>query len=161
MLNNTNSYRAFSFMETIISMVISGIVVGLLFLIFSILTERMLDFKIQNQEIADLNRFTFSVNKDIFDNNVFTVEDTTLNFISYSGSKTEYHLSTDYVIRNSKTFTDTFKIHSGRFFMDSLKSRSGKLIFCKLQLDATVNESQVKLNFYKQIYADQLLELRP
>lgn len=161
MRNSKWSYQAFSFMETVISMVISGIVVGLLFLIFSILTERMLDFKLQNQEIADMNRFTFSLNKDIFDNNEMVLADTVLNFTSYSGSKTVYYFTPDYIVRDNRTFVDTFKISSANFFMDSLKNKSGKYIFCRLHLNAKVNKSPVKLNFYKQVYADQLLEVRP
>ena len=55
-MNKKYSVAAFSIIETVVSLVITAIVMGLIFLIFSILSERMIDFKQQNEDIADLNR---------------------------------------------------------------------------------------------------------
>ncbi|MFH6996248.1 hypothetical protein ACHRWY_27615, partial [Flavobacterium sp. FlaQc-48] len=61
--NSASSLPAFSIIEAVVGMVITAIIMGVLFVIFSIITGRMLDFKNQNQLVNDLNRLTYSLNK--------------------------------------------------------------------------------------------------
>lgn len=57
-MNSKNSISAFSLIEAIVSMAITAIIMGFFFVIFSIVTERMLDYKNQNELVNDLNRLT-------------------------------------------------------------------------------------------------------
>jgi type II secretory pathway pseudopilin PulG len=157
-LNNKNSVPAFSIIETIVGMVISAIIMGILFVIFSITTERMLDFKNQNQLINDLNRFTYSINKDVFENEKMSIDDNEFIFDGYSGNKIRYNFLEEYTLRSSETFIDTFKIKLNHIVIDTVKSKSERLLFQRVKLKVDINESEMDLKFYKRIYANELIE---
>jgi type II secretory pathway pseudopilin PulG len=156
--NNKNSFPAFSIIETIVGMVISAIIMGILFVIFSITTERMLDFKNQNQFISDLNRLTYSINKDVFENEKMSVVDNEFIFDGYSGQQVKYNFLEEYTLRSNETFVDTFKIKLKQIVIDTVTNKSKQLVFQKLKLNVDINESEINLKFYKRIYADELVQ---
>ncbi|MES2812053.1 MAG: hypothetical protein V4670_06245 [Bacteroidota bacterium] len=159
-MNKKNSIKAFSIVEAIVSMAIMAIILGIVFFIFSIITERMLDYKNQNQLVNDLNRLTYSLNKDIFDNEKMQVLDDEIIFNGYSGELVKYNFTDDYILRNKETFIDTFKIKLNQTRIDSIKSSSQKKVFLKLNLNVVANEREMNLHFYKQVFAHELLQLQ-
>lgn len=159
--NNKNSVAAFSIIETLVGMAITAIIMGILFLIFSIVTERMLDFKNQNQLVNDLNRLTYSLNKDIFEKEKMIKTDNELAFCGYAGEKTIYHFEEDFTTRSQETFVDTFKIKLKQIVIDTVKNKSERLLFQKLKLNVEINENESSLSFYKRVYANELLQKIP
>lgn len=159
--NSKNSVAAFSIIETLVGMAITAIIMGILFLIFSIVTERMLDFKNQNQLVNDLNRLTYSLNKDMFEKEKMIKTDNELAFRGYAGEKTIYHFEEDFTTRSQETFVDTFKIKLKQIVIDTVKNRSERLLFQKLKLNVEINENESSLNFYKRVYANELLQKIP
>ncbi|TEB41140.1 hypothetical protein D0809_27035, partial [Flavobacterium circumlabens] len=83
--NRNNSVPAFSIIETLVGMAFTAIIMCILFAIFSIVTERMIDFRNQNQLVNDLNRLTYSLNKDIFEKEKMNRTDNELSFKGYAG----------------------------------------------------------------------------
>jgi hypothetical protein len=160
-LNRNNSVPAFSIIETLVGMAITAIIMGILFAIFSIVTERMLDFRNQNQLVNDLNRLTYSLNKDIFEKEKMNRTDNELSFKGYAGEQVHYNFQEDYTVRTNETFIDTFKIQLKQIVMDTVKSKSQQLLFLKLKLNVTINEKESSLNFYKRVYANELLQKTP
>lgn len=150
--------RAFSIIEAIVGMAVAAIVMGLTFVIFSIISERMMDFKKQNQLINDMNRLTYSVNKDIFESDKMSFTEQQLYFYGYSGENVQYNFNENQIIRYKQEFADTFKIPLKQILVDSVKSQSNRLVFQKIKLNVTINEKPMNLIFYKRIYANQLLE---
>ncbi len=159
-MNNKNSVSAFSIIEAIVGMVITAIIMGIFYVVFSIVSERMLDYKNQNILINDLNRLTFSINKDIFENEKMIVVDNEVVFKGYSGEIVKYNFLEDYLLRNNDKFIDTFKIKLNRIFVDSITSDSQKKVFQKLKLNIEINKKEVDLNFYKRVYANELLQTK-
>lgn len=157
-MSKRNYIPAFSVLETVVSMVISAIVIGLIFLIFTILSERMLDFKDQNQYVADLNRMTYSFNKDIFESDKMEVSDEQITFFSYSGEKVKYNLYPDYFLRTKEEFVDTFAIPIKEFKIDTIQNKNKRIIFQKLTLNVDVNKEAMQLKFFKKIYSDELIQ---
>lgn len=153
-----NNVGAFSIMEAIVGMAITAIIMGIIFVIFSIMSEQMLDFKNQNEFTADMNRLTYSINKDIFENEKMSVLEEGIVFNGYSGNTVSYLVQEEYFLRMNEIFTDTFHININGITLDSVKSNSGKIIFRKLKLNLKVNEEDIDLKFYKQVYANELLE---
>ena len=153
-----NSVAAFSIMEAIVGMAVTAIIMGIIFVIFSIMSAQLLDFKEQNEVIADMNRLTYSINRDIFESEKMNISDEQLVFNSYSGNKVAYAIAPEYMLRISETFTDTFHVQAAVASIDSVKSRSGKIIFCKLKLNLQVKEENIDLKFFKQVHANELLE---
>lgn len=153
-----NVIPAFSLIEVVVGMAITAIIMSIIFVIFSIATERMLDYKNQNQLVNDLNRLTFTLNKDIFDNEKMNIADNEVLFTGYSGENVKYQFQEDYLLRNTEMFIDTFRIKLREIRVDSLKSKSQRLVFLRLKLNVEVNEKVMDLKFYKQVYANLLLE---
>ena len=157
-MNNKNSIPAFSLIEAIVSMVITAIIMGIVFVIFSIVTERMLDYKNQNELVNDLNRLTYSVNKDIFENKKMEVIENEVVFNGYAGETVKYNFQEEYILRSKETFIDTFKIKLNQIVIDSVKNKSQRIVFQKLKLNVEVNEREMDLKFYKRMYANELLQ---
>jgi hypothetical protein len=157
-MTNKNSIPAFSIIEAIVGMAVTAIIMGIIFVIFSIMSERMLDYKNQNQLVNDLNRLTYSINKDIFEKEKMEVIENEVHFNGYAGERVKYNFQEDYILRNAETFTDTFRIKLKGVVIDSVKSKSQKLFFRKLKLNVEVNEKAMDLNFYKRIHANELLQ---
>jgi hypothetical protein len=156
-MNSKNTLPAFSIIEAVVGMAITAIIMGIIFVIFSIVSERMLDYKGQNQLVNDLNRLTYSINKDIFENEKMAATDHEVVFNGYSGERVTYHFLEEYTLRSNETFIDTFKIKLKRMAADSVKSVNRKKVFVRLKLDIEANEREMDLNFYKRIYANELL----
>ncbi|WP_395057215.1 type II secretion system protein J [Flavobacterium sp.] len=157
-MSKKNTVKAFSIIEAIIGMAITAIIMGIVFVIFSIVSERMLDYKNQNALVNDLNRLTYCINKDIFDNEKMTVIDNEVIFNGYSGEVVKYNFQDDYTLRNREEFIDTFKVKLKDMIIDSVKSETQKKVFLKLKLNVEVNEREMDLNFYKRVYANELLQ---
>jgi hypothetical protein len=156
--NSSNSVSAFSIIEAVVGMAITAIIMGILFVIFSILSGRMLDFKNQNQLVNDLNRLTYSLNKDIFEKEKMTVSENEISFKGYTGESVSYQFSEHYILRNSETFIDTFKIKLNRIIMDTVKSKSEQFVYQKIKLNIEANEKELDLRFYKRVYPNELLQ---
>jgi len=148
---------AFSIVEAIVGMAITAIIMSIIFVVFSIVTERMMDYKNQNESICDLNRFTYSVNKDIFENEKMTAIDNEITFKGYSGENIKYSFLEDYILRNNEIFIDTFKIKLNKFHIGTVKSTSEQFVFQKLKFNIEINENKMDLKFYKRIHANELL----
>lgn len=157
-MNNRTNIPAFSILEAVVGLVVSSIIIGLVFVVFTILSERMIDFRNQNQYTADLNRLTYSFNKDIFENEVMKPSDSGVVFYSYDGKKTVYRNLGGYLLRNQNDFTDTFRVAVKRFRLDTVANKNRTTAFERLSLEADLNAKQIQLKFFKKIYADQLLK---
>lgn len=154
---NSFTAPAFSVMETIVAMLVTAIVMGLIFVIFTMVAERMIDYKKQNQLVGDMNRLTYSINKDIFDNEKMNSGDNTIVFSGYTGQIVKYEILPEQILRQSQSFTDTFQIKTFRFVIDTVQSASKRNIFRKLALQVEVNERPMSLSFYKRVYPNELL----
>lgn len=149
---------AFSIIEAVVSMVVSAIVIGLIFVVFTILSERMLDFKNQNQYVSDLNRLTYSLNKDIFESEKMIASDEGLVFYSYSGDRTTYVTNPEYLLRSREEFIDTFRIPVKQFRMDSLQNKTKTAVFQRLSINVSVNSQPMDLRFFKKVYTNELIK---
>jgi hypothetical protein len=157
-MNKKRMVSSFSIVEAIVGMAITAIIMSIIFVVFSIVTERMMDYKNQNELICDLNRLTYSINKDIFENEKMNIVDNEITFKSYSGESIKYSFQEEYALRNNEIFIDTFKIKLNQITIDTLKSKSEQVVFQKLKFNIEVNENKMDLKFFKRIYANELLK---
>jgi hypothetical protein len=157
-LNKYHSAAAFSIIEAIVGMAVTAIIMGILFVIFSIVSGRMMDFKNQNQLVNDLNRLTYSLNKDIFEKEKMTASKNEIYFNGYAGERVSYQFFDDYILRNSETFVDTFQIKLKTMILDTVKSKSEQFVFQKIKLNIESNEKELDLCFYKRVYPNELLQ---
>lgn len=145
-------------METVVSMVIIAIIMGLVFAIFAILSERMLDFKNQNQMVADLNRLTYTINKDMFENQNVMTQEGNVAFVGYAGNSTIYKRYPDFMVREGNVLRDTFQIAIDKMTLDTVKSQDNRIVFHRFRVSFNLYQKPVDFKFYKKINADQLIE---
>ena len=156
--NKYHSVAAFSIIEAIVGMAVTAIIMGILFVIFSIVSGRMIDFKNQNQLVNDLNRLTYSLNKDIFENEKMIASENEIYFNGYAGERVSYQFFDDVILRNSETFVDTFQIKLKTMVLDTVKSTSEQFVYQKIKLNIESNEKELDLRFYKRVYPNELLQ---
>jgi len=149
--------NAFTIVEAVVSMVVTAIIVGIIFLIFSITSERLLDFTRQNAGISDVNRFSYSVSKSVFEAEGMINDNGNLVFKSYDGNKTAYFFKENYVLRSQESFTDTFYMAKGSFRLDTLNDAKSTIIYQRLRCRFLINKADETYNFYRRLYADQIL----
>lgn len=151
---------AFSITETVVSLVVTSIIVSLIFVIFNILSEQIHDFKKQNESIADLNRLSYVLTKDIFECENMHPVDRQIDFFSISKGKIKYVFADEYIIRNQKEYLDTFKLKETKFKIDTLKNNNKKKVFSRIQMETMINGQLVGLKFFRKVYANELIQQR-
>ncbi|RYG54876.1 MAG: hypothetical protein EOO01_00230 [Chitinophagaceae bacterium] len=147
-------------MDAVIGMVLTAIVMGIVFVIFSILSERLEDFKSQDQAINDINRLAYSLNKDIFESEAMEASGNIISFKGYSGDVVLYHVEPGYILRESPAFADTLRLSVNKVAADTVRSQSGKNVFQRLAIGYVLNTEQMELRFYKKVYPSQLLQAK-
>lgn len=156
-MKNNHYIKAFSIVEVMVSMVITAIIVGLIFGVFTIVSEQIMTFKKENEQTADFNRLSYSLSKAVFDSEKMIARENGVFFQTYDGDTIFYQKEEAYLIRKAPTFTDTFKIQLNEIRIDSVFNSKKSKVFQKLELQLIINENNVPLRFYKPIYANQLI----
>lgn len=156
-MKNSKYIQAFSIVEVMVSMVITAIIVGLIFGVFTIISEQIVAFKKENEQTADFNRLSYSLNKAVFDSEKMTARINGVYFQTYDGDTILYQKEETYLIRKAQKFTDTFKLQLNEIRVDSVFNSSKSKVFQKLELELFINENTIPLRFYKPIYANQLI----
>ena len=152
----TPHVAAFSVMETLVAMAVTAIVLGITFAVFTIVSERMLDYKRQNQFVGDLNRLTYSMNKDIFESEKMSGDAQGIDFRDYAGNQVHYRFASDYILRESRMFIDTFELKNSRLTIDSIHNSSRRAVFLRLSLLTEINQNKTRFRFYKRVYPNQM-----
>lgn len=157
-MNNTKyNISAFSIVEVLVSMAITGIIIGIIFTVFTIVSEQLLNFKEQNQYISDYNRFSYAVNKDIFDSEEMISTENGLIFKKYNGDEVVFEKQDSIFLRKAQTFVDTFQFKVSVLHLDTLRNNSKSKIFQRVSVTMEVNKMEQQLRFYKPIYTNQLI----
>jgi type II secretory pathway component PulJ len=157
-VNNTKyNISAFSIVEVLVSMAITAIIIGVIFVIFSIASEQLINFKEQNQYISDYNRFSYVINKDIFESEEMSETENGLIFKKYSGDVVVFEKQEKYLLRKAQTFVDTFQFEVGAIYFDTVSNVSKSKIFQRLNVAMQVDKNEQKMRFYKPIYVNQLI----
>lgn len=150
--------KAFSVMEAVIGMVVTAVVIGIAYVLFSIVSERMENFRIQNLVIGDVNRFTYSVNKDIFESETLVQKENELIFKLISDSIITYSINENYIIRKNNTFVDTFNFSIQDVKFDTIRDANKQNVFQRVDVNVNSNAEKIRFKFFKRIYPNQLIE---
>nr|WP_322626515.1 hypothetical protein [uncultured Flavobacterium sp.] len=156
MKSNRLNIAAFTVIEAVIGMVVTALVIAIIFVVFTITSERLLDFKKANSVIVDRTRIAYAVNKDMFENSVFQVNENRLTFFSADKGVIEYSIEEDILIRGKEDFKDTFRLKVQHFYADTLVSANGKVHYNRLRL--IMDDNKHNINFYKKVYPADLVK---
>lgn len=150
--------KAFTIIEAVISMVIMCIILSIIFIIFSVTSQRLNDFKKQNEKTTDLNRMSYAFNKDIFNSTLLYSLDDEIYFEDYKSTKISYSIVENDIIRSEADFKDTFKIGVNKMLIDTLSSKTGKIKYQRLKILIKEGEEKTDLNFFKRLYPADLIK---
>lgn len=155
---NRQFVPGFTIVEAIVSMVVTAIILSIIYVIFSIFSERLLDVKWQNEYINDVNRFSYAINKEIFESESMTIIGSAVKFKKYSGNTVNFLINEFSIARyDSSDFKDTFKLKVHKIHIDTLKSINKKDAYQRLKLNVGDGKQIQELNFYKKVYANELV----
>jgi len=147
---------AFTIIEALISMVITAIILSIIFVIFSITSERLMDFKKQNEAISDYNRMGYSVNKSIFESNFMKLNNSEeLVFSDSYGNEVYFRIYDNYFTMEKNEYTDTFHLKTSGISLDELESISKRAKFKRLKWQLNINDKKTEINFYKKMYWEE------
>lgn len=150
--------KAFSIVETVITLIIATIIVSIVFILFSITEERLIDLKKSNSFSNDLNRLSFAINKDIFENDTLLNGPDYLTFIHYNKlDSINYIFSDSAVVRKKKDFTDTLFIKVKKISFEHLKSKNEKYHFLKMKFEIKDSSKSYELKFYKRFFLNSIV----
>lgn len=157
-MNNRYNIAAFTIIEAIVSMVITAIILSIIFVIFSITSQRLMDFKKQNEQINDLNRLSYSINKSIFESENMDAAGDEIVFTTYDGDVIQYSLADDYFTRTQGEFVDTFHLAIRDVHLDVLDNKNKNIAYQRLKWNLNIEGKRMELNFYKKLYATELIK---
>jgi type II secretory pathway pseudopilin PulG len=158
-MNKDFTIAAFTIVEAVVSMAVTAIILAIVFIIFSFTSQRLLDFKKQNEATSDLNRMSYTINRGIFESENMYATENSLVFSDYEGTRTRYEFSEKYLLRVKGDFIDTFHLSVNKMILDTLTSGTKKQVYQRLKCSInTENSKPVSLNFYKRIYPATLLK---
>jgi hypothetical protein len=159
-MNSRNYIKGFTIIEAVVSMVLTAIILAIVFVIINVTSQRLDDFRKQNEFINDINRITYSINKNIFESEKMSILENEISLKGYNGQVTKYLLSEKDIIMYQDEFTDTFNITTEKFIVDTLESKSKKIVYQRLSLNIKIGEIEKKMAFYKKLYANELLKMK-
>ncbi|SHI46007.1 prepilin-type N-terminal cleavage/methylation domain-containing protein [Flavobacterium haoranii] len=159
-MNKKHYIQAFSIVEVMVSLVITAIIIGIIFGIFSIVSQQLINFKEQNEYTANFNRLSYSLNKAIFESEKMQFTENGLQFQTYDGSVLVYQKQEEYLIRKASQFTDTFHLNFQEIKLDTVSNENKSKIFQKLEIHLEANKQPFTLKFYKPVYAHDIIKLQ-
>ena len=156
---NKSHIPAFTLIEVVVSLAITAIIMSIVFVIFTITSERLLDFKKQNEGINDLNRLSYIMQKAMAESEDIMIDDENgILFTYYNGKIFKLQIKENNIIGTDRQFTDTFKIVVSKIVYDTLANTKKNNIYKRLKCETIINNKEIPLAFYKKIYPDQLLK---
>src|SRR4051812_28675357 len=100
--------RAFTIIEVTIAMLISAIVIGISYTVYSIISRSYNSFNHKNEAMAVVVRLDELLQKD-FDRSAYISKDTTGITFQGSNNVVNYNFNPDHIVRTGLV-TDTFKV---------------------------------------------------
>lgn len=157
LMSNKGNIKAFTVVEAVISLIITAFIAAIVFVIFSLTSSRVEDFRKSNAYIADITRMSYALNKDIFENNLMDYKEGMLMFTGHYGDRVVYNFQDNFIVRQSASHADTFAIRTERILCDTVQNYARIHVYQRLQLKLSHKGQGTELGFYKKLYADQIL----
>lgn len=105
--------RAFTMLEALISLILTGIIIALSYSLFTLVNKQMALFEKENTAVIEYNLFNSTLANDINNSNDFEYQDSNLILENYAKPKVTYRFDNSVitrVIENHKL--DSFKIQT-------------------------------------------------
>lgn len=102
--------KGFTILETLISLMLMSIIISLVYALLNLVNKQMSLFETENFQIIQYNLFNRTIKTDIGNANDFEINKNHLVLKYYNGSKINYTINGNYILRQNQTAKDTFKV---------------------------------------------------
>lgn len=159
MLRSNVKLKAFSVLEATFSLLVSAIIIGLIYVLFDVLSYRIEKFKQENELTSDLSRFSSVFRHDLFGSDEICLTDRNMALKGDYFNEVQYHFGDSLLIRSQKQFLDTFHLRISMPKIDTILYKSNTRQLQRLNFKILFEEQQASISFHKNIYPDQLLSI--
>lgn len=160
MSTNKGNLKAFSVLEATFSLLVSAIIIGLIYVLFDVLSFRIEKFKNENESTSDLSRFSAVFRHDLFKNNKLYIQEKDLVLNGVILKEVRYQFEESLLIRSHNQFKDTFHFRISMPKIDTIQYKSKTRQLQRLNFNLRLDDQQTSIYFYKNIYPDQLLSTK-
>ncbi len=152
--------KAFTLMELLVSMLISGIVISIIYLSYEIIYKQYEEYKKTNQKITQTLLLNTLLKTDFLQSHYILNKEKGLVFIDKENHGIGYQFEELYVLRKVNEVQDTFFIAAKEI---SIKFQNEKQevplgLIDELIFDATILDEQEHFHYQKNYGADVLME---
>lgn len=157
--NNQMKLKSFTILELLFSMVIIGVIIGLVYTIILFFDRQMLNFQKENKTINECQLFVTSMQRDLYQATDYTATATQITLISYNRNRILYTISGKYLIRtNSEGAKDSLDIVTG--FFSEKKTKNNEMLIIQIKvplLKDTLSYHYIKKRSKAFIFNEQFL----
>jgi len=161
-----NRVKAFTIIEVTITMLISAIVIGITYSVYSIVSYSYSSFNSKNENMAVVLRLDELLRKD-FDRSQCIVKDTSGITFQAAGRLIKYKFDPDYILRID-LITDTFKVKpdtANVFFetkpINEIETSAEQNQIDELNLTLTSQNEKITYHYHKVYSSENLFTRKP
>ncbi len=144
-----NKIRAFTVLELLMVMMLSGIVVGLTFLYFTQFRHYLQSIYQQESAYSQLHRFQFALQKDIaLAKEIYAPSEDEIRIV-FANDEVEYLFDSDWIVRETEMATDTIPLRIVDVSLNVLTEYNKLIGDIELELEAEP-ERRIQLSFTKE-----------
>ncbi len=110
MMSKYKQLKGFTILETLISLMLMSIIIGITYSLFNLIEKQLSFFKKDNTQILEYNLLNATMMSDIDASCAFNIVDNMLVLKNYDNTEEFYSLNREYVLRQKNAEVDTFKV---------------------------------------------------
>ncbi|MGE0637866.1 MAG: type II secretion system protein J [Bacteroidia bacterium] len=152
--------RAFTLIEVIVAMILSGIVVAFAAVAFQLVSKQFMSFKKSGERINELFVFQHQLQKDVRESELILHEALGLKFIFDDNKQATYLVYEENIIRDNGTRTDTFFVSNAEVesILIPYSNIPGAEIINYISMEFKVDKDTVYAEFNKDYPVATLLK---
>ena len=151
--------RAFTIIELVVVMILSGIIIGIVYSAYQIVSSQYENYRKANNQNTSMAVLTLLLNRDFSTAYSIKKEGERISFFDQENKVCSYAFAEDFIIRSTNAVEDTFHIHTFNIevlFLNQPQSSYTGLID-EVYFESMIFEEQQLFRFKKQYAADVLM----
>lgn len=107
----SNNIKAFTILEIVISLAIMSIIVALVYVIYSLMSKQLFEYRSETELVNDYNQLDVVLKRDLYSANEIAYVDGVLHLSNNETKTIRYKENNNQLIRMSSSVIDTFSVH--------------------------------------------------
>jgi prepilin-type N-terminal cleavage/methylation domain-containing protein len=151
MIKNKN-LPGFTILEVLVTLIILGIIINLTYAIYTLVSQQMLRFEVQNTEMLHYNVFNTALRRELADASYVELNSNNLMLKFYNGQTTTYVLEEEqiFIEKEAKRIPVDVRLINHFLEKDTLKN-------IHVQLELQVLKDTIMTHYYKKVSAADII----